>query len=378
MIVLATPIIIINHTYSLICYRQIFKQFLTNRVLRDPRQRRFFKSNNLYELFTLGSSDGPHKTETGAIFAGTGSEVSVKTESHTTKRQKKHKRQNSTNLIEEQGANDFRKKSKVDIHTSDTIELNNNGISHESTGSLPGNDGLPGNESTGSLPGTDGLPGNESTGSLPGTDGLPGNESTGSLPGNESTNSQLGNDGLPGNGSLPGNDGLPGNETTGSLLGTDSLPGNESTGSLPGNGSLLGTDDLPGNETTGRVPGNESTSLTGGDSIIECSIISTSVDDVMINNTIINNDPGPSVVDNTEQMDTDELSIEELLLAFRKMKKKKKKKRRKRQREAELEGQSIKGLERMDRYEPGSEDEEDNTMNKQNNIILKQLFKKSG
>ena len=55
--------------------RQIFKQFLTNRILRDPRQRRFFKSNDLYELFTL---DPPSKqTETGAIFAGTGSEVNI-------------------------------------------------------------------------------------------------------------------------------------------------------------------------------------------------------------------------------------------------------------------------------------------------------------
>jgi len=59
-----------------IYHRQIFKQFLVNRVLKDPRQKRFFKSNDLYELFTLseGTSD---KTETSAIFAGTGSEVKV-------------------------------------------------------------------------------------------------------------------------------------------------------------------------------------------------------------------------------------------------------------------------------------------------------------
>ena len=62
-----------------IYHRQIFKQFLTNRVLKDPRQRRFFKSNNLHELFTLGASEegggGGGGTETSAIFAGTGSEV---------------------------------------------------------------------------------------------------------------------------------------------------------------------------------------------------------------------------------------------------------------------------------------------------------------
>ncbi|TRY58587.1 hypothetical protein DNTS_015879 [Danionella cerebrum] len=60
-----------------IYHRQIFKQFLTNRVLKDPKQRRFFKSNDIYELFTLSSPDGSQGTETSAIFAGTGSDVQV-------------------------------------------------------------------------------------------------------------------------------------------------------------------------------------------------------------------------------------------------------------------------------------------------------------
>ena len=44
--------------------------------MKDPTQKRFFKSNDLYDLFTLneGTSD---KTETSAIFAGTNSEVDV-------------------------------------------------------------------------------------------------------------------------------------------------------------------------------------------------------------------------------------------------------------------------------------------------------------
>ncbi|KAL8186659.1 UNVERIFIED_CONTAM: hypothetical protein K2H54_003756 [Gekko kuhli] len=58
-----------------IYHRQIFKQFLTNRVLKDPKQRRFFKPNDLYELFTLTSPDGTQGTETSAIFAGTGSDI---------------------------------------------------------------------------------------------------------------------------------------------------------------------------------------------------------------------------------------------------------------------------------------------------------------
>ncbi|KAI8904392.1 SNF2 family N-terminal domain-containing protein [Gorgonomyces haynaldii] len=50
-----------------IYHRQIFKQFLTNKILVDPRQRRFFKSNNIKELFTLGNQQDP-TTETGELF----------------------------------------------------------------------------------------------------------------------------------------------------------------------------------------------------------------------------------------------------------------------------------------------------------------------
>lgn len=33
--------------------RQLFKAFLTNKILKDPKQRRFFKLNDLRDLFTL-------------------------------------------------------------------------------------------------------------------------------------------------------------------------------------------------------------------------------------------------------------------------------------------------------------------------------------
>ncbi|XP_039629746.1 DNA excision repair protein ERCC-6 [Polypterus senegalus] len=69
-----------------IYHRQIFKQFLTNRVLKDPKQRRFFKSNDVYELFTLSSPDGPQGTETSAIFAGTGSDVQIPRKHHKSKK----------------------------------------------------------------------------------------------------------------------------------------------------------------------------------------------------------------------------------------------------------------------------------------------------
>lgn len=56
-------------------HRQIFKQFLTNRVLKDPRQKRFFKQNDLMELFNF--NDGLRGgTETEILLEGTDSKVS--------------------------------------------------------------------------------------------------------------------------------------------------------------------------------------------------------------------------------------------------------------------------------------------------------------
>ncbi|KXT08820.1 hypothetical protein AC579_10101 [Pseudocercospora musae] len=53
-----------------IYHRQIFKQFLTNKILKDPKQRQTFQLKDLHDLFTLGdSADG--QTETGNIFKGT-------------------------------------------------------------------------------------------------------------------------------------------------------------------------------------------------------------------------------------------------------------------------------------------------------------------
>lgn len=78
-----------------IYHRQIFKQFLTNRVLKDPKQRRFFKSNDLYELFTLDSCDKQYGTETSAIFAGSNCEVKVPG-SHKKKRETKREEEKQT------------------------------------------------------------------------------------------------------------------------------------------------------------------------------------------------------------------------------------------------------------------------------------------
>lgn len=49
-----------------IYHRQVFKLYLTNRILRDAKQKRFFKTNDLHELFTLGESE--KNIETNALF----------------------------------------------------------------------------------------------------------------------------------------------------------------------------------------------------------------------------------------------------------------------------------------------------------------------
>lgn len=48
-----------------IYHRQIFKQFLTNKVLKDPKQRQTFEMSSLHDLFSLGEED---QAETSNLF----------------------------------------------------------------------------------------------------------------------------------------------------------------------------------------------------------------------------------------------------------------------------------------------------------------------
>ncbi|CAF4352237.1 unnamed protein product, partial [Adineta steineri] len=79
-----------------IYHRQIFKQFLTNRVLQDPKQRRFFKSNDLHELFRYdddndSGGEDDERTETSILLAGTNSEINLKENYKKRKRNKSAK-----------------------------------------------------------------------------------------------------------------------------------------------------------------------------------------------------------------------------------------------------------------------------------------------
>ena len=53
-----------------IYHRQLFKQFLINKILKDPKQRQAFQMKDLHDLFTLGGADAP-ATETSELFKGT-------------------------------------------------------------------------------------------------------------------------------------------------------------------------------------------------------------------------------------------------------------------------------------------------------------------
>ncbi|GMH43692.1 hypothetical protein BSKO_11614 [Bryopsis sp. KO-2023] len=56
-----------------IYHRQVYKQFLTNKVLRDPKQKRFFTSKDMRDLFQLG--DEKPETETAKIFQSVDGEI---------------------------------------------------------------------------------------------------------------------------------------------------------------------------------------------------------------------------------------------------------------------------------------------------------------
>lgn len=51
-----------------IYHRQIFKQFLTNKILKDPKQRSTFQLSDLHDLFTLGEEGNGGLTETSKLF----------------------------------------------------------------------------------------------------------------------------------------------------------------------------------------------------------------------------------------------------------------------------------------------------------------------
>ncbi|XP_026820566.1 DNA excision repair protein ERCC-6-like [Rhopalosiphum maidis] len=93
-------------------HRQIFKQFISNKVLVDPKQRRFFKSNYLYELFTLQDVDDNGVVETSDLFAGTGSEINLKKMMIARRERKKSKKTSSTHSFSDDKIEAMKQKAR--------------------------------------------------------------------------------------------------------------------------------------------------------------------------------------------------------------------------------------------------------------------------
>ncbi|XP_075500836.1 protein CHROMATIN REMODELING 8 [Primulina tabacum] len=58
-------------------HRQIYKHFLTNKILQNPQQRRFFKSRDMKDLFTLNDDEERDSTETSTIFSQLAEEINA-------------------------------------------------------------------------------------------------------------------------------------------------------------------------------------------------------------------------------------------------------------------------------------------------------------
>uniref|UniRef100_A0ACD5VAZ4 Uncharacterized protein n=1 Tax=Avena sativa TaxID=4498 RepID=A0ACD5VAZ4_AVESA len=58
-------------------HRQIYKHFLTNKVLKNPQQKRFFKARDMKDLFTLQDEDRHGETETSSIFGQLSDDVNI-------------------------------------------------------------------------------------------------------------------------------------------------------------------------------------------------------------------------------------------------------------------------------------------------------------
>src|SRR5205814_7000923 len=85
-----------------IYHRQIFKQFLTNMILKDPKQRRFSKMNDLHDLFSLAGSE-IEGTETGHMFAGTEMSFKSKNTPGGCKRRRRREEDNPEELKKMEG-----------------------------------------------------------------------------------------------------------------------------------------------------------------------------------------------------------------------------------------------------------------------------------
>ncbi|KAI3506870.1 hypothetical protein L1887_21466 [Cichorium endivia] len=58
-------------------HRQIYKHFLTNKILKNPQQKRFFKARDMKDLFTLNDDRENGSTETSNLFSQLSEDVNI-------------------------------------------------------------------------------------------------------------------------------------------------------------------------------------------------------------------------------------------------------------------------------------------------------------
>lgn len=58
-------------------HRQIYKHFLTNKILKNPQQKRFFKARDMKDLFVLNVDGETGSTETSNIFSQISEDVNI-------------------------------------------------------------------------------------------------------------------------------------------------------------------------------------------------------------------------------------------------------------------------------------------------------------
>lgn len=115
-------------------HRQIYKHFLTNKILKNPQQRRFFKSRDMKDLFTLNEGSEGGSTETSNIFGEISEDVNV-TGAHRDKKGKRKSGKGSFHLDEdgddvvvhesETGSSRSKGKEKVDENNGEVDEESN-------------------------------------------------------------------------------------------------------------------------------------------------------------------------------------------------------------------------------------------------------------
>ena len=85
-----------------IYHRQIFKTFLTNKVLTDPKQKRFFTRRDMKDLFSLDEGKGG-ETETARVFREVAEEVYAEEEEEEAGEKKAVSRDSKGNVKDESG-----------------------------------------------------------------------------------------------------------------------------------------------------------------------------------------------------------------------------------------------------------------------------------